>query len=99
MKLFLDDIRRAPAGFDCVRTYEDCIFLLGTREYEFVSLDYSLGEYFTGLDVLKWMVENHRFPPKLNVHSTHSYGRAQMCSYIQTYFPKGYSFTMHASVE
>ena len=94
MKLFLDDIRREPEGYVLVRSFEDCIFELGTKAYDTVSLDYALGERFTGLDVLKWMVRNQKFPQKLNIHSTHAYGRAEMACYIRMHFPKGYVFTM-----
>ena len=94
MKLFLDDIRREPEGYVLVRSFEDCIFELGTKVYDTVSLDYALGERFTGLDVLKWMVRNKKFPQKLNIHSTHAYGRAEMACYIRMHFPKGYVFTM-----
>ena len=94
MKLFLDDIRREPEGYVLVRSFEDCIFELGTKVYDTVSLDYALGERFTGLDVLTWMVRNQKFPQKLNIHSTHAYGRAEMACYIRMHFPKGYVFTM-----
>ena len=94
MKLFLDDIRREPEGYVLVRSFDDCIFELGTKVYDTVSLDYALGERFTGLDVLKWMVRNQKFPQKLNIHSTHAYGRAEMACYIRMHFPKGYVFTM-----
>ena len=94
MKLFLDDIRREPEGYVLVRSFEDCIFELGTKVYDTVSLDYALGERFTGLDVLKWMVRNQKFPQKLNIHSTRAYGRAEMACYIRMHFPKGYVFTM-----
>ncbi len=94
MKLFLDDLRKAPAGYQTVTNFRDCIFALSITEYEAVSLDYSLGERWTGLDVLKWMKEHEKFPAKLNIHSTHSYGRAAMADYIRTNFPLGYPFTM-----
>lgn len=94
MNLFLDDIRTAPPGYQTVRNYKDCIFALGTMDFDRVSLDYALGERFTGLDVLKWMAQSHRFPTSLNIHSTHSYGRAAMADYIRSHFPPGYSFTM-----
>ncbi|MCI8407001.1 MAG: cell division protein FtsJ [Oscillospiraceae bacterium] len=96
MNLFLDDIRPTPTGYEAVDNYKDCIFLLGTREYERVSLDYSLGSKWTGLDVLKWMAENQRFPKELNIHSTHPYGRSAMAAYIREHFPSGYVFTMEA---
>ncbi len=99
MKLFLDDLRREPNGYVLVRSFEDCIFELGTKEYDTVSLDYALGERFTGLDVLKWMVRNQKFPKNLNIHSTHGYGRAEMACYIRMHFPTGYLFTMGAAKE
>ena len=74
MKLFLDDIRNEPSGYVLVRSFEDCIFELGTKDYDTVSLDYSLGERFTGLDVLKWMVRNNKFP-KIAEHSLHTHLR------------------------
>ena len=47
-KLFVDDTRPFPKGFECVRSYDDCISyyrLFG--EFDFVSLDYSLSEEHT----------------------------------------------------
>ncbi len=55
MKLFLDDIRREPAGYVLVRSFEDCIFELGTKDYDPVSVEYALSERFPGLAVLQWM--------------------------------------------
>lgn len=99
MKLFLDDIRPAPQGEDiiCVRNFRDCIFALETKEFEYISLDYSLGERFTGLNVLMWMYENQKFPQKLNIHSSFSYGVAEMKSYIKSHFPVGYEFTVKSA--
>ena len=94
MKLFLDDIRIPPEGWELVRNYSDCIFRLSAQEYEAVSLDYSLGERFTGLDVLKWMAERRRFPKTLNIHSTHPYGKAAMADYVRAHFPQGYPYTV-----
>ena len=94
MKLFLDDYRVPPPGWMLVKNYRDCIFQLGAYEYDTVSLDYSLGERFTGLDVLRWMASNQKFPARLNIHSTHGTGRAMMADYIRAHFPRGYPFTM-----
>ncbi len=94
MKLYLDDYRRPPPGWKLAQNYKECVFLLGTEEFDEVSLDYSLGERFTGLDVLRWMAANGRFPPKLNIHSSHSFGRAAMADFIRSHFPAGYDFTM-----
>lgn len=94
MKLFLDDIRTVPEGWEGVRTYEECVFRLGTGEYDEVSLDYSLGGRFTGLDVLKWMTENQKYPPRLNIHSSHPYGRQTMRAYVLEHFSPAYPLTM-----
>ncbi len=96
MKLYLDDRRTPPEGWTLVRGFRDCIFALDTQKWEAVSLDYSLGERWNGLDVLRWMADRGKFPPKLNIHSTHSYGRAAMADYIRRHFPEGYSFTMRS---
>lgn len=94
MKLFLDDLRAPPPGWTLVKNYRDCVFQLGAQEYDAVSLDYSLGEQRTGLDVLRWMAEHAKYPARLNIHSTHGYGRAAMADYIRAHFPPGYPFTM-----
>ena len=39
MKLFLDDIRREPEGYVLVRSFEDCIFELGTKAVSYTHLD------------------------------------------------------------
>lgn len=94
MNLYLDDLRKAPEGWTLVRNYRDCIFALGTQNWETVSLDYSLGERWTGLDVLQWIVRNGRYPDRINIHSGDMYGRSAMADYIRTNFPLGYPFTM-----
>ncbi|WMJ24201.1 hypothetical protein RBG61_05915 [Paludicola sp. MB14-C6] len=94
MKLFLDDRRDAPdKSFCVVRNYEDCINLLKLISFEFVSLDFDLGDYYNGLHVLEWMVENNKIPDRLNIHSSHSMGILKMCRYIDAFFPQGYHYT------
>lgn len=95
-KLYLDDLRKPPEGFELATNFKDCIFKLSIKDYQFISLDYSLGERFTGLDVLKWMVENKQFPEKLNIHSTLDFGRSAMAAFIRDHFPKGYQYTMNS---
>lgn len=97
MKLALDDIRKFPDGFDfCVRTYDDCIFYLNTvQHFEFVSLDYALGEYNTGFDVLVYMHDHNIYPEHINIHSTHSIGAPMMLNYIKENFPKDIKVTIN----
>ena len=88
LKLFVDDTRDFPKGFECVRNYSDCIFyyrLFG--EFDFVSLDYSLGEEHTGLDILVWMKENGKCPSHINIHSNNIEGMRLMRKYAEANFP------------
>lgn len=91
MKIFLDDTREFPDkmhGFNCVRDYQTCITLIDVfqNEIDFISLDYELGDEFTGLDVLKYMKENGITPKSINIHSTHSIGREKMYKFAKENF-------------
>jgi hypothetical protein len=87
-KLFVDDTRDFPKGFECVRSYADCISYYNTfGEFDFVSLDYSLGEDQTGLDILKWMKANGKHPAHINIHSNHIEGINLMNKYAKENFP------------
>src|SRR5438874_440751 len=58
MKVFLDDIRPAPIGWNLVRGIKKAIDLLKTGEVTEISLDHDLGveiEVGTGYDVLLWI--------------------------------------------
>lgn len=95
LKLFVDDKRDFPKGFECVRSYEDCLqyySLFG--DFEFVDLDYSLGSEKTGLDILIWMKENGKKPTHINIHSNHIEGMKLMKKYAEENF-KGTSITMN----
>ncbi len=88
-KLFLDDIRPCPQGYILVRNYKDCITLLENGIFELLSLDYSLGGYHTGYDVLTWLnAHREHLPQKFRIHSTHPYGEQLMRDYIENHFPQ-----------
>jgi len=57
MKVWLDDIRQMPEGFDChVRTAAEAIGLLAKGGVTAISLDHDLGENDgTGYDVACWI--------------------------------------------
>lgn len=87
LKLFVDDTRDFPKGYECVRSYDDCIMyfrLFG--DFDHVSLDYHLGEEHTGLDILKWMKENGKEPKHINIHSNHIFGMREMKNYAEENF-------------
>ncbi len=90
MKLFLDDTRDFPKGYDCCcRDYESATILLSSMKFDHISLDYSLGADGggSGLDVLKFMKENNIFVPSVNIHSNHIIGKERMREYCEKNFP------------
>ena len=92
MKLYVDDMRSLPEDDpDCIcsRDYEDAIWQLSIREYEYISLDYDLGtsSLGNGLDILKWMSANGKYIPKINIHSSHPIGVHMMKEFAENFFP------------
>jgi Cyclic-phosphate processing Receiver domain len=89
VKVFLDDIRPAPAGWVRVRTPEEVIELLRSGRVEAVSLDFDLGfrgeeERRTGEVVLGW-IEERVFRgeadfdlPVITIHSANPVGRQRL---------------------
>jgi len=97
MKLFVDD-NRSPldAGFTIVRNYEKAIILIDLIDFEFVSLDFDLGEKHNGLDIIKHMINEERFPSHLNIHSTHPKGSIEMYKLAKSLFPKSVTITRNS---
>ena len=89
MKLFVDDMRPCPDGDDYIycQDYEEAIWQLSINDFEYVSLDYHLGYGESGLDILVWMRNNKKVPPKINIHSSHPWGRRQMKEFCDENFP------------
>lgn len=83
MRLFLDDVRNAPEGWQEVRSAEAAILTLATQNVTHISLDHDLGEGKSGYDVVCW-IEKRTFeddkytPPEMTVHSSNSSGRARI---------------------
>lgn len=90
MKIILDDRRPMPEDgpYNCVRTYEDCIFLVRNfKTISFISLDYDLAGKETGYDVLVYMLENGNTVKHINIHSDHSLGVPKMREFVKKNFP------------
>lgn len=90
MKIILDDIRKFPENspYNCVRTYEDCIFLLRNfHTISFISLDFNLGGKESGLDVMKYMHEVGNDVKHINIHSDNIIGIPMMRDYAKEHFP------------
>lgn len=88
MRVYLDDVRVAPAGWVPARWSDEVIALLQSGDVEAVSLDHDLGddERGTGYDVLTWIEEAVALrgfkPPRIAVHSANSAARIRMESAI-----------------
>lgn len=88
VKIWLDDVRPAPAGWHWVQTAHDCIDALLTWNCDEISLDHDLGDdakYGTGYDVILWMERaaadellRHHVPRNINIHSANPVGVAKM---------------------
>jgi Cyclic-phosphate processing Receiver domain len=91
MRVWLDDLRPAPPGFDVhVTTANEAIALLKTGSVTHLSLDHDLGDPAngTGYEVARW-VEEHAFrwaeqaadglpPLTWNIHSQNPVGVENM---------------------
>lgn len=84
MKVYLDDQREAPAGWQQVHWPEEAIALLQTGRVTHLSLDHDLGDdrRGTGYDVILWIEEavatQGFMPPHIAVHSANSSARQKM---------------------
>lgn len=97
MKIWLDDVRPAPEGWEWIKLAEEAVEILGEGRVEDISLDHDLGDdydpdyqiYNTGYDVAKWIEQRtahdyNYFPPRIFVHSDNPVGRANMWAAIQS---------------
>lgn len=83
MKLWVDDLRPMPDGFDAhAKTAQEAIRYLETRDVKKISLDHDLGsdsQYETGYFVACWieLAAHNKWIPKLQweVHSANPVGR------------------------
>ncbi len=85
MKIFLDDEREAPPGWERVYWPDEAIELIKTGNVEEVSLDHDLGddEKGTGYDVIKWIELSVALGeldnvPDIKVHSANISARKKM---------------------
>jgi hypothetical protein len=95
MKLWLDDVRPAPAGWTHVRSVAEAIITIGIDViedgaiFEAASLDHDLGNGTDGIVFVDWMIENNIWPrTKPLVHSMNPPGRERMERSINRYFPE-----------
>lgn len=84
MKVYLDDERKTPDGWERVYWPNEAIDLLQTGKVSEISLDHDLGDddRGTGYDVILWIEEavftKGFTPPVIKVHSANSSAREKM---------------------
>ena len=76
MKIFLDDVRLCPKGYEGVKTVEDFerLVLANRERIEEISLDYDLassGSARTGLAACDFLVKQNIHCPLIKIHSDH----------------------------
>lgn len=82
MRIYLDDVRPIPEGWEGARSYHDAIDMLKTYDVNEISLDHDLGTEETGYDVLLWIEEQVALtgyrPPEIKIHTSNSSARIKM---------------------
>ena len=96
MKLWIDDLRPAPAGYTWVKTVSDAkwyiesaeeieeLFPTGTPVIKLIDLDHDAGDYGPPdyIKVLDWLEETGRSYP-IRIHSMNVVGVANMRAIIE----------------
>ena len=86
IKVWLDDIRKAPSGWVHIKTTPELIKFY-TKNYKNItelSLDHDLGENTpTGYDFMVWLEEKfhtgkYKIVPEIKVHSANPVGKKRM---------------------
>lgn len=92
LRVWLDDLRPAPAGWYWALTAEEVVDVLRSELVEDLSLDHDLGRSYSGYDVIKWLahqreVNGFNFWPlnRPTVHSSNPVGRVNIESVIERY--------------
>ena len=84
MKIWLDDLRVAPEGYETAKSGE---------EIEVLDLDHDLGDYaYDGGDAIKlldYLAERETFYP-IEIHTANPVGRENMYRMLDRYWPDNY---------
>ena len=90
LRLYVDDQRPAPAGWELAKTMAEAIDILRTGEGTELSLDYDLGDpgRGNGLQVLKWLesaiTRGQIRLPRMSAHSGSPLGRRRLEAQIES---------------
>lgn len=98
MKIWLDDIRPAPDGYEIAHSVNEAINLILKAENDGVRItaidcDHDLGDYAMdggdGIKLLDWLVERNTFYP-IELHTANPVGRDNMARLIKRYWESRY---------
>ena len=96
MRLYVDDCRQAPAGFERARSVNDAKKKIERAErrgvpIELIDLDHDAGCYFSDggdyINLLDWLVERKTFYP-VRFHTANPVGRANMQRILNRHWPE-----------
>ena len=94
MKIWLDDLRPAPNGYNIAQSVNEAIKLIvdaenNNIEIELIDLDHDLGDYASdggdAIKLLDWLAERESFYP-VAIHTANPVGRANMERMISRYW-------------
>lgn len=94
MKLWLDDLRDAPSGYEHAYSVDEAKQMIQAweeagEEIELLDLDYDMGVYEeyggTGMDFLEWLLYRETFYP-VQVHSSNIIACENMEGLIESYW-------------
>lgn len=87
-KLWIDDLRPAPDGYEWVLTSEAAIDAIkaSPERFEHIAFDHDLGGEDSSRRVVLWLCENDdKWPLAASVHSMNSVGREWLTGMIERY--------------
>ena len=95
MKIWVDDLRPVPSGYELAKSVNQAISLIKKAEkdnelIEILDLDHDLGDYYSdggdAIKLLDWLAERETFYP-IRIHTANPVGRANMERMIKRYWP------------
>ncbi len=95
MKIWVDDIRPVPRGYEGTKSVDETIQLIEEleekgEEIELIDLDHDLGDYAIyggdAIKILDYLAERETYYP-IEIHTANPVGRANMERMIERYWP------------
>ena len=94
MKIWVDDLRPVPEGYEWAKSVNKAIYLVekaeaGGEKVELLDLDHDLGDYYSdggdAIKILDWLAERGTFYP-VRIHTANPVGRENMERMIARYW-------------